>query len=240
MASAAGTFALLHAALAHAADTKIITTDVPPFAYIDNGRLTGVCVDVVQEIERRLNVTAPIDVEPWLRAFHAGQEQPRTILVCPKRTADRETLFKWVGPIVTTTADLYALTARHIQVTSLEDARMLTSILVPRGSYGAKFLADNGFTNVEEVDNPHAMFRMLLAGRAPAIFIENAQISALMTEQSIPSNTVRRLLLVLTMDADLTFSKDFPDADVAQWQKALDDMKQDGTYARIFKHYFPR
>lgn len=225
--------------IARADGLQILTTDAPPFAYLENGKLRGFCVDIVEELKLRLGVATPIQSLPWQRAYQAGLEEPRTILVCPKRTPERETLFKWVGPLATTTADFYALTASHLSIKSLDDGKSLSAILVPLGWYTAKFLTAKGFNNIEEVRNKQSILAMLQAGRAPVMLVEASQAAGMLKEAKLPDATLEKLLTVMTVESDLSFSKDFSDQEVARWQRALDVMRQDGSYAKIFARYFP-
>lgn len=53
-----------HAA-APAEPMRILTADIPPLAYVEDGRVMGFCVDVVREIQRRIDDRSEIQAMPW-------------------------------------------------------------------------------------------------------------------------------------------------------------------------------
>ena len=69
---------------------------------------------------------------PWARGYKMATTQPDVGLFVAVRTPEREQLFHWVGPIVSTSASLYARSGEASPVTSLEEARQLGRIAVPR------------------------------------------------------------------------------------------------------------
>jgi polar amino acid transport system substrate-binding protein len=81
---------LAFAGMGEAQTLQLLTTEVPPMAFVRDGKLQGFCVDIVGEIQHRLGLSFPITVMPWARAYHRAQAEPNTVLVCPKRTAERE------------------------------------------------------------------------------------------------------------------------------------------------------
>lgn len=129
-------FAMLFAAAAATAapdgGMKILTADIPPMAFMKDGRVTGYCVDVVREIQRRIGDSTAIELQPWARAYRSAQEGANVVLVCPKRTADREHQFKWVGPLFTSQTNFYARPVDRVRIASLEDAKKLSGVPAPR------------------------------------------------------------------------------------------------------------
>jgi polar amino acid transport system substrate-binding protein len=51
------------------AELTILTEELPPYNYTENGKLTGATTQVVQEIMRRLGIDDPIAVVPWARGY---------------------------------------------------------------------------------------------------------------------------------------------------------------------------
>lgn len=226
------------AAPAGAAEMKILTADIPPMAFARDGQVTGYCVDVVREIQRRIGSRAEIELQPWARAYRGALEGDDVILVCPKRTADREALFKWVGPLFTSQTGFYARPADQVRIASLDDAKKLSGILAPRDFYSYQYLRDAGFQNLEATNSTLTMLRMLLGGRRPAMILDQRQLAPLLAEAGARKEEVELVYTAFTIGSYLSFPKGAPDSLVAQWQRALDAMKQDGSFARIYRHWY--
>jgi polar amino acid transport system substrate-binding protein len=79
----------------------ILTENMPPLNYVENGVLVGPSVEVVKEIQRRVGSQEQIQVYPWARAYKMALEEKNVILFGMTYTKVREDKFKWVGPLAT-------------------------------------------------------------------------------------------------------------------------------------------
>jgi polar amino acid transport system substrate-binding protein len=217
---------------AEADGLTILAADAPPLAFVQKGRLTGFCVELAEEIERRLGEEAPMEIFPWARSFYMGQHDPNRLLICPKRTADRETLFKWVGPVTRSEVGFYARSGSGVQVRSLKDAKTLSSIVTPRRFYFDRWLKQEGFSNLTEVDDADLAIRMLLAGRAQLIVLDVQLADAIIARDAEPS-AVELVYRFQNAYGYFAFSKMTADEEVAKWQSTLDSMKEDGSFQAI-------
>lgn len=198
-------FSLAWGALAQAEGLRLLTTDVPPQAFIREGRVTGFCVEVVRAIQARLGDETAIELLPWTRAYQIGLESPDVVLICPKRTAEREALFKWVGPLLESRTSFYALRGSGIRLATLEEARQATGVLLPRTFYSHTLLTREGFTNLLVSETPLTAMRMLLAGRAPLLAIDEMQVPELLRRAGARPDAVRRVYRVAPARSYLAF-----------------------------------
>ena len=219
---------------------RILGADAAPLFYVRNGVITGFCADIVKEIQRRIGDRSPIQVVPWVRAYRTALAGENVMLACPKRTPSREARFKWVGPVMETHTHLYALRSAGLHLQTLDDARALDGILLPREFYSYEYLSQAGFTNLEPVATSRTMLNMLLAGRRQAMVTDREQLPALLAQARVPAGTVVPLLQLMSTQSYLTFPPDMPEAQVAPWRNALDSMKRDGTFARLQKRWLHR
>lgn len=217
---------------------RILGADAAPLFFQRDGVISGFCAEVVKDIQRRIGDRTPMQVVPWVRAYRTALAGENVVLACPKRTPSREKLFKWVGPLLDTHTNLYALRSAGLRLQALDDARKLDGILIPREFYSYEYLAAAGFTNLEPVGNARTMLTMLLAGRRQAMVTDSEQLATLLAQAGVPSNTVVPVLPLMNTQSYLTFPPDAPEAQVAQWRQALEAMKQDGTFARLQKQWF--
>ena len=97
---------------AHSVDDLYIgTEDYPPYNLKENGKLQGISIDLMDLMLRKLDSRQThdnISILPWARGYFYLKERKYTCLFSTFRTKKREKLFKWVGPISSTTISLIA------------------------------------------------------------------------------------------------------------------------------------
>ena len=221
-------------------ELQILAADVPPLSFMSGGRMTGFCIDLIDEIQRRIGSHAPIRRVPWTRAYKAAQEQPGLVLVCPKRVPEREALFKWVGPLRISAFNLYVRGNSPLRLHSLQDAREADGVLMPRESFIYRHLSDEGFANLEPVNNSMMALRMLMAGRRSLMAVDQEQLPTLLDLEHLEAGAVELAWKLLPSHSYLAFSRGTPDPLIAAWQRALDAMKTDGSFARLHRQWFPK
>jgi len=221
------------------AELQFLTEEYPPITFRKDGKVTGLATEVVEEIQRRTDSKAPIQVLPWARAYQTALSDPNTVLFSVTRTAERESLFQWVGPLVSQKTSFYALRGTKVKVNSLADAKKLDPIIVVRDYYSEQFLKGEGFTNMDLVANPEQMVKMLMAGRRPMMASDNLLLPALLENAGAKREDVESVYTFMESKLYIAFSKNTSSATVAQWQQALDNMKRDGSYAKIYKKWLP-
>lgn len=218
---------------------KILTIEVPPIAFTGpQGKPTGYCVEVVQEIQRRIGNTLPIEVYPWARAYDMGLQQQPVVLVCPKRTPEREDRFQWVGPLLVSEANLYARQGTGIRISSLEEAKAAPGILVGRATFTYEHLKGAGFTNLDVTNASANTIKMLMAGRQPLMAMDQQELSAQLAAVQMDKQALELVYPLTPTRSFLTFPKNAPDAMVQTWQKALNQMRKDGTLKVLYRHWF--
>jgi polar amino acid transport system substrate-binding protein len=132
---------------------QILTSDLPPAAFLQDGKPTGFCVALAEEIERRIgDAPATITFVPWPRAYYTGLHSANTLLLCPKRTADRENQFKWVGPVNFSQLGFYVKTGSPFHFKDMDDIDRAQQIVVPRDFFFSPTLRQRGFKTIEEAD----------------------------------------------------------------------------------------
>jgi polar amino acid transport system substrate-binding protein len=78
------------------------TEEYPPLNYSDNGQANGISVDLLESVFKRLGVGLDrnnIQVTSWAEAYSHTLITPNTMIFSTVKTSQRDSLFKWVGPI---------------------------------------------------------------------------------------------------------------------------------------------
>ncbi|MBU0970114.1 MAG: transporter substrate-binding domain-containing protein [Proteobacteria bacterium] len=216
---------------------SIMTEEYPPFNYTDNGKLTGLSSDVMAEVVKRLGIPDNTKVLPWSRAYALIQSKSGMILFSMTRTEQRESLFKWVGPVASNQWVFFAKKGSGIQINSLEDAKKVNKIGTYKDDAAELFLIEQGFTNTESVVDDLSNVKKLAAGRIDLWIVGHLQ--GLYKAKTVAGDTsaFEKVFDVKDTQLFIAFSKDTADEVIAKWQAELDKMKVDGTYDAILKKY---
>ncbi|MEE4378762.1 MAG: transporter substrate-binding domain-containing protein [Candidatus Competibacteraceae bacterium] len=215
----------------------VYTEDLPPYNFVKETQVTGFSVDLVREIMRRVGTVAPIQVVPWSRGYQKALEEPNVALFSTVRSAQRETLFKWVGPLTTSESVLYAQADSGVTLTSLDDAKQIESIGTYQDDVDEQFLREHGFTNLYSHSNPLAIMRNLMAGRVQLAIFNNFSASQLLRQAGLQSDAIKPVLTTRNTALYVAFSQQTPDALTQLWQDALDSIHEDGTFTRIYQSW---
>lgn len=107
---------------AGAIELHIVTEDLPPLSYEENGVVKGYSTELLQAVLQVAEIKASIQILPWARAYQTSLVQPNTLIYSMTRLPERDALFEWIGPISPRQIFLYKLRDRkEIQVKSLPD-----------------------------------------------------------------------------------------------------------------------
>ena len=224
---------------AGATDLQILADENRPLSFTENGQTKGLAVEVVQEIQRRVGNKNTIEIQPWSRAYRAVSSEPNVAVFAMARTAAREELFQWVGPISASRASLYGRRGAGLVINNLDDAKAVERIMVVRDFYTHQLLQKLGFTNLELVPKPETMVKMALNDRAPLMFTSNVTLPDLLEKAGAKANDLEQLYTVTSIQTYVAFSATTAKDIVVRWQAALDAMKRDGSYAAIYAKWLP-
>lgn len=143
----------LWTACGYAADIQAVTYEWPPYNYTDNGKITGISKEIVEEILNRAEIKADFVVYPWGRGLMMAKTKKNVLIYTMRRIPERENLYKWVGPITPpSNSYLYKLKKRKdIAVHSLNDAKKY-SIGVIKGDSMHQYLLSQGFEEGKNIE----------------------------------------------------------------------------------------
>lgn len=204
-----------------------------------DGRLWGMSVEVVQEIQRRVGNTDAIAVVPWARGYANLQGGANTMLFTVARTEERDSAFKWVGPIDERLYALYVRADAPPGPNGLAEARNLGRIGVYRDDARDQILTKENFTNLDRTTESLANVRKLMAKRIDAFASSPSEIGDLLDRAGYRKEDVREALVFARMQGYIAFSKATPDEVVKPWETAFEAMKRDRAFDIIYRKYRP-
>lgn len=216
---------------------QYLCEDIPPSNYVLDGRLTGISVDLLRSMWKAMGVApSEIKVVPWARGYDAALTKPGYVLFSMSRTRERDSLFKWVGPIFTVRNVLLARAGRRGLPGTLAQAKGLR-IGTIKGDVVESFLLGAGFdpTRIEGVSSLAQNFEKLRRGRVDLLaHSENTLMEFLRTTKEDPDDYV--VVLEISRTANYyAFHRQVPDSVVNRFQRALEGLRPE--HARLLKHY---
>ncbi|PRC92989.1 substrate-binding periplasmic protein [Solimicrobium silvestre] len=136
---------LLYSFPLKATELQVVTDDMPPLNYVEQGVVTGFATEVLQATLHAAGLQASFTVFPWARAYQTALTQPNTLIFPTTRTPERESLFAWVGPIIPREIFVYKLRERNdIRMDKLSDAANYHVGLIRAYASSKDFLSASG------------------------------------------------------------------------------------------------
>ena len=217
----------------YSADLRIYTINEPPLNIVKNNKKEGITVDVVNEIIRRTNTDAKIEFRPWPRAYSDLLNEKNVVLFSISRTNKREHLLKWVGPIAKKNMVLYARRDSNFNIQSLNQAKSMPSILTMRSDSKSQYLTDKGFTNLVKLPTWEQALLMLATKRGSLLTQSDIDFPVIAKEMNLDSNDFEPVFTLFSLETYIGMSNGTSDEVVGKWQKTLEEIKKDGTFAKI-------
>jgi polar amino acid transport system substrate-binding protein len=218
---------------------QLVTEEYPPVTFMQAGKPSGFVTDIVREIARRQGIPDNIRLTAWKNAYGMALLHPKVVLFSAERTPERENLFRWVGPVGTNRAILYARKGAGIRVASLDEAKQVGPIATTTHWFTEQHLRREGFTKLVSAPDPRTNVRQLMNGEARLSIFTDLTIPEIAREAGYRVDDLEPVFTVSQTDFYIAISKDTPNEVVTAWQATLDKMKQDGSFEAIYRRYLP-
>ncbi len=216
----------------------VITEENPPFNFrTENGSITGQSTDIMRQLLIRMNKSVEIELTAWDEGYEFTLTESNVSLFSTTKTPQRESLFKWVGPIVSSYDIFYAKNGSNITITSLDDARRVPSICGYKDDARMQVLQANSFTNLVLEKNNDACIKKLVSGDVSVWAGAKEGVSQVAAKAGVDVTQVKPIYQFSRKDYYIAFSNDTPNMEIAKWQQALYVMRADGTYQTIAEEY---
>jgi polar amino acid transport system substrate-binding protein len=217
-----------------AEELTILTENLPPLNYLT---LVGPAVDIVKEIQRRVESNAQIQVYPWARAYKIALEEKNIILFGMSQTQVRQDKFNWIGPIARKIDILVAKKSSGIKINSLEDAKKVKRIGTLRDDTKEVFLKRQGFTNLAPTYDDQINAKKLVSGRIDLWVTKKPGLKTICALAGVDYNEIEEVYKIRELDVSIAVSKKTSDLIVQKWRDAFNEMLADGTIMQIRKKW---
>lgn len=220
---------------AQAETLEVLTEDYPPFNMQGTeNKPVGLSTEIVEELFKRAGVDYKIKLLPWKRAYEQTLHSTNTALYSTTRTPERETLFKWVGPLVSNNWVFFAKADSAIKVASLEEAKAF-SVGGYYGDAAADYLTAQGFSKLQLAPNDRSNAKKLDAGRIQ-LWATGEYLGpylAALEKAAVP----KAIYTFRETQMSLAFNKSAPDELIKKLNDTLEVMRQEGVIDAINRKY---
>ena len=224
---------------------KIFTEYYPPYNMKSvSGKLQGSSVEVLKAVLKEMHspqTIRDVKLRSWTKSYKIAKKFKNAMVFSTTRTKSREKLFKWVGPIATTTVGLIAKKSKKIKIRKLSDLNKY-KIGVVLDDIGEALLVESGVDkkNFDYVKGENAInisFSNMQDNKVD-MFSYNTNVAFTNAEMEGFDATEYEVVYVLKVgELYFAFNKNTDDEVIKQWQDALNIVKKNGIFDKIQNKY---
>lgn len=223
-----------------------LSVDYPPQNFRENGIPTGIGVDVLTEIWKRVGLKKQeIKFLPWARGYRILQNKVGTSLFSMAMSEQRKKKFKFVGPYLTTTVGIIAKKSKGFKINSVDDllnfypSQSKKRIGIVRGANSQQLLLKQGYPikNLNTVVRPDQLIGMIDMDRLSAIAIGYHGALWKMKALGIDSSQYELIYTLKEAQVGFGFHINTDPRILERLQKALEELRKDGTLEEILRKY---
>lgn len=225
-----------------------LTEDYPPFNYSENGLASGVSVDILDGIFKGKSLPVDrtaISVTDWADSYEMVVKTPGTMLFSMVRTAEREPLFKWVGPIAPHTDVAITLKNSGIMISDATDLNNFFTGVID-GYSSITTLMDHGVlrSNIIIYKGLAELYKALVVDReVQCISYSLAGHKLIIQSLGYAGDLFDTPFTIQKNELYYAFNKETDDLVIADFQEQLNLMKTEkapdgsGEYDKILNRY---
>jgi ABC-type amino acid transport substrate-binding protein len=213
-------------------DVLILTEEYPPYNYAGKNReVKGIAVELLIKAYANAGITlksTSIKMQPWPRSYRQTQKGSNILLFSMTRTPQRESLFKWVGPISATKIVLIAKKSSNIRITDTEQLSQyfIGGILDDIGIQLVRKLVEFD-ANVLTTPYAKSLAKMLERGRIDLWAYEENSAKLFFERNNMNVDDYETVYVLSEAELFYAFSLKTDQKIIDRLQKALDEVKND-------------
>ncbi len=220
-------------------DMEVITDEYFPYAYHENGQLTGCSVELTKTIIDRLSIDASIHAATWVESWTALSKKQPVMHVVLVRSPRRETRYQWAGPQTESPLYLYALKGydKHLKNNNVLENSTVACV---HGYATCEYLESFGFSenNILKYPTEKVLYGHFAKGTFD-LLLGDRMATALKFRYFL--GYIGDIKPVVPIDKTLNlyfgFSLATPSSIVNGFQRELDAMKANGKFNAVIKRY---
>ena len=200
---------------------RIVTTEEPPTNYTYQGVFTGTTTDIVEEIKKRLGLSAKIEVKPWACSYAIAKSEANVAIYTAGRTQERIAHgFHFIGPVASRRHILWKRRSSPLEISGVMDIKENNLVVgAMRGDWREKYFVNLG-VNVESVTVHHQNMKKLLAGRIHLWASSDIEAPSIADDLGIDMSEVEVAYVFDQAGSYIMLSRETPKDVVDQWREA--------------------
>jgi len=214
---------------------NITSGELPPYSYLEKNELTGLSVEIVKELQKRVAYKYKIRNKPWGRVIKESYE-PNTMTFPLARVPYREKQYKWIGPIYTDSFVFVVKKENYKKIHTINELKDIT-VGVNLGAPTTKRLQSLDFTKLIIITSEIKLSKMFIRDRFYAWYSPKLMIYDMLNKLDYNLNDVSVLYKDKALKWYIVTSLDVDDQIINLWQKELDNMKLDGSFEKIIDKF---
>lgn len=231
------TFSLLFIGALEARAQVLYTEDLRPFNYVKGRILVGLGPEIIRLVKKvDPELSFDMKVLPWKRAYALAQNERNNAVFSLARTAKREDLFHWVGPIFSIQTFLWAKGPNAKKIKKIKDVVGMR-ITTQQGGSGEQELKDLGFEHIVGVVDTDRMYKMLINDRVDLMKVPDLMIADYLARNDLPINAIIPVWGMGKRDLYIGFSKSTDLEYIHRWNRAIEAVWAMSEYDEILKKY---
>lgn len=220
---------------------QLLADNYPPFNMAVDGKnfareenIQGFAADVLRETFKRAGIAYEMNLRfPWARIYQMALDNPDHGVFVTTRSAEREKLFKWVGPLGAHAWEVLARADSPISLGSLEEAGQYRF-----GTYKSNIIGNElrakGLTVVETLRDQENVHK-LQSGQIDLWATGDPSGRYLARQEGVTG--LKRVLRVENGQLFLALNLQTPDEAVQRLQAALDKLRAEGFLDKTMNAY---
>ncbi len=213
---------------------EIGTAEEPPGNFARrNGTPTGLSVDFVKEIQKRIGDKSIIRILPGARLIQYSLTKKNYVIFSLSRTKAREDKYHWISLVMRKPLAMFSKKDFNLNIRNFEDAKKVKRIGVLRGSVQHEYLLENNFNNIVPIANHAQNFKKLIAGRIDLMYHSTQGMAQLCKDSGISLDEFKQILILQISNSSIAMSKNSDIQIVKKWQNAAKEIKADGTFDKL-------
>ncbi|WDE09990.1 substrate-binding periplasmic protein [Thalassomonas haliotis] len=234
----------MQSCLAGSFESLHYTTEIyPPYNYIEQGRLTGLSVEILRRIWDELAVAPQkIDVLPWARAYYDLEHQGDRVLFAMAQKKSRLNKFQWACPIIARhNGALIALKSSRITIKDISDLKQYVIGTIRDGSIEEDLIAIQGGRKSNIVRNISlaANLSLLNKGRIQLLAHQQQASPMMITQLGYNTEDYEVVYVLKSLPICFAFSLAVEPGLIEKFQQALTKVINTGEYQQLKEQYFP-
>ena len=226
----------------YAKNLVFLAQDFFPFNSSENSKVSGAMVDIMTALCVKMNHTCKFELFPMVRAVKMVEVGAADGVMSMYPTPEREKIMHFSTGIVHSSLVYMASSKQKTAPMKSIDELAGYTVIATRGSAPLVTVQEHAKTVknikiVEEVGNPTAVRDITRNGYGPKALLIGTEetFRSIAKQQNVELDTI---YTVNVKNFITGFSKSkFSEAEVKEWDKAIDALKKDGSMAKILVPY---